>query len=75
MAGYNGIALLGTNFSTDLMKLLSGKSIAMWLDEDAVQTAAKYARNYRIFFKEFKIIVTLYDPKDLSIESIHEALQ
>lgn len=73
-AGYNGIALLGTNFSTDLMKFLHGKLIIVWLDNDAIATAVKIKHNYRIFFKDVKIVCTLQDPKDLPLDVIHETL-
>lgn len=75
MAGYPTIALLGTNFSTDLMKLLQGKSIKMWLDNDAINESVKYQQRYRIFFKDFRIVCTLHDPKDLTIDTIQETLR
>lgn len=72
--GYPCIALLGTSFSSDLVKLLKGKRIYLWLDADALATSAKYRMQYRMFFESIIIISSSKDPKDLPNEEIHERL-
>ena len=74
-AGYNCIALLGTNFSSDLVKFLQGKSIMLWLDNDALTTAVKYKEKYRMFFKHLHIVASARDPKDTKYPAIQELLR
>lgn len=59
------IGLLGTNLSSDLVKLISNKHVLMWLDQDALKKAIDYKQTYGIFFKSYNIIYTEKDPKDL----------
>ena len=73
-AGFDCIALLGTNLSSDLVKFCKGKRIILWLDEDAIHKSVDYKHRYRMFVKDIIICTSVKDPKDLEPEEITDRL-
>lgn len=68
--GFGAIALLGTNFSSDLAKLLANKEVFIWLDRDAIKKSHVYKNEFGLFFKHCRILSSEKDPKDLDENEI-----
>jgi len=62
------IALLGTNFSTDIAELLAGKNVVLCLDSDATEKAHFYARKYSVCFPSISVLRLHKDAKDFTVD-------
>ncbi len=60
------IALLSNSIPTNAMKLLSGKRVAIVLDNDAIAHALKIKQQYSLFFEHCEVIPIDKDPKNMN---------
>jgi DNA primase len=71
-------ALLGTHVSNDMILLLKAmgiREVIFMLDPDATGKAAKFVSNYSPYFSSVRLIpLTKGDPKEYTIEELHEAI-
>lgn len=68
------VSLMGTNISSEMVRLLKGKIISLWLDADAFSKSLSLKENFTLLFPSVNVVYTKEDPKDLSYEQIKETL-
>lgn len=69
VTGYTAVALLGNWASADEVSIIlkrATNSCILWLDPDMNSQAFRFAREYGALFNDFRVIMSVADPKDLT---------
>lgn len=74
---YTSMALLGSNLSTQRMKLLEGfaEDLTFWMDEDKADKGLELARTGSMLGFRTKYIITKHDPKEYNDDQIKETVE
>ncbi len=75
--GYDAVALLGTYMSANRAGEISQcyRNMLVWLDPDARAIAAKYTRQFRMYFDTISWVDSKHDPKDTGSAEIRNHLR
>jgi hypothetical protein len=74
---FHSVALCGTHITDEGIELLAEKytDITWLLDRDAFAKAMKLAKEYRMLFRNTRVVRPARDPKDMTVEEFNECLR